>query len=128
MSKAIRTTLSLVISLVLLSTLTMAKTNGNNADKDKNKQHHSRLSKIAFWRHHKDTSKNAKAQAQSKHAQAKTAQVKPVAAKQATDKKEQKPEQHVAKAKKASGNKAPATNKTKQREKGQDPKAASFQQ
>jgi hypothetical protein len=125
MSKAMSTTLSLVVSIVLLSALTLAKTSGNNADKDQNKQHHSRLSKIAFWRHHKDTNKNVKAQAQSKHAQAKTAKVKPVAAKQATNKKEQKPEQHVAKAKKAFGNKTPATNKTKQGEKTQDPKAAS---
>src|SRR5579864_2389343 len=57
MSKAIRTTLSLVVSLVLLSALTMAQPGGSNADKDKNrdknKEHHSRLTKFAFWRHHK---------------------------------------------------------------------------
>src|SRR5439155_9805353 len=65
MSKAIRTILSLVVSLVLFSALTMAQTGGNNANKDKNKEHHSRLAKIAFWRrhhwrHHKDADKNAK--------------------------------------------------------------------
>ncbi len=60
MSKAIRTTLSLVVSLVLFSVLTPAQTVGNNADKDKNKEHHSGLAKVAFWRHHKDADKNAK--------------------------------------------------------------------
>src|SRR5437867_1687551 len=60
MSKAIRTILSLVVSLVLFSALTMAQTGGNNANKDKNKEHHSRLAKVAFWRHHKDADKNAK--------------------------------------------------------------------
>jgi hypothetical protein len=91
MSKAVRTTLSLVVSLVLFSALTLAQTGGNNADKDKNnKGHHSRLTKVAFWRHHKDTDKNAKpaqaTQAPSKPAQAKTAQIKPVSTKQAAGK------------------------------------------
>lgn len=128
MRKAIRTTLTLVISVVVLCALAMAKTSGNNADKDKNKSHHSRLSKIAFWRHHKDADKKAKPQTQSKHTQTKTAQVKPVSAKQAADKKDQKPEQHVAQAKKASGNKRPAANKTKQGEKAQETKTASFKE
>ena len=57
MSKAIRTTLSLVVNLVLFSTLTMAHAGGNNADKDKTAKHHSRLAKLAFWRHHKDADK-----------------------------------------------------------------------
>src|ERR1700758_4058807 len=92
MSKAIRTTLSLVVSLVLFSTLTMAQAGGNNTNKDKNKEHHSRLAKVAFWRH-KDAGKNAK-QAQatptpSKPAQAKTAQVKSASTKQAAGKKDQ---------------------------------------
>ena len=90
MSKVVRTTLSLVVSLVLFSALTMAQAGGNNADKDKNKGHHSRLTKIAFWRHHKDTDKNAKqaqaTQAPSKPAQAKTAEIKPVSTKQAAGK------------------------------------------
>src|SRR5437870_12616502 len=53
MSKAIRTTLSLVVSLVLFSALTMAQPGGNNANKDKNKEHHSRFAKVEFWRHHR---------------------------------------------------------------------------
>src|SRR5437879_13835765 len=84
MSKAIRTALSLVVSLVLFSALTMAQA-GGNADKDKNKEHHRRCAKVAFWRHHKDADKKAKqaqaTQAPSKQAQAKTAQIKPASTK-----------------------------------------------
>ena len=89
MSKAIRTTLILAVSLVVLSGLTMAQ-GGNNADKDKNTGHHSHFPKVAFWRHHKNTDKDAKqvqaAQAPSKPAQTKTAEIQPVSTKQATGK------------------------------------------
>jgi hypothetical protein len=89
MNKAVRTTLSLLVGLALFSALTMAQAGGNNADKDKNKGHHSRLAKVAFWRHHKDTDKSAKqaqaTQAQSKPAQAK-AEIKPVSTKQVPSK------------------------------------------
>ncbi len=132
MSKAIRTTLSLVISLVLFSALTMAQAGGNNADKDKNKKHHSRFAKVAFWRHHKDADKNAKqvqaTQAPSKQAQAKTAQIKPASAKQAAGKKDQKQEQHASNISKPSAQKAPAANKTKPRQKAQDPRTVSVKQ
>src|SRR5690348_12717254 len=90
MNKSIRTILSLVASLLLLSALTMAQAAGN-ADKDKStKEHHSHLAKAAFWRHHKDASKSTKP-AQSTHskvqpAQAKTAQLKPASAKLPADK------------------------------------------
>ena len=130
MSKAIRTILSLVVSLVLFSVLTMAQTGGNNADKDKNK-HQSRLAKVAFWRHHKDADKNAKpaqgTPAPSKQAQAKTAQVKPVSAKQVAG-KNQKPEQHASNMSKPSVKKAPAANKTKPQHKTKDPKTTSSKQ
>jgi len=72
MSKAIRTALSLVVSLVLFSALTMAQAGGNNADKGKNKEHHSSFAKVAFWRHHKDADKKAK-QAQATQAPSKQA-------------------------------------------------------
>jgi hypothetical protein len=130
MSKAIRTILSVVVSLVLCSAMTMAQAGGNNAEKDKNKEHHSRLAKAAFWRHHKDADKNAKqapaTQAPSK--QAKTAPVKPVPAKQAAGKKDQKPEQHASNVSAPSAKKAPAANKTKPRQKAQDPKPVSLKQ
>jgi len=131
MSKAIRTILSLVVSLVLFSAMTMAQAGVNNAEKDKNKAHHSSLAKVAFWRHHKDTDKNAKraqaTQAPSKQAQAKTAQVKPVSAKQTAGKKDQKQEQHGSNVSKPSTKKAPAASKTKPRP-AQDPKTASLKQ
>ncbi len=131
-SKAIRTTLSLVVSLVLFSALTMAQAGPNNADKDKNKEHHSRLAKVAFWRHHKDADKNAKqaqvTQVPSKQAQAKTAQIKPASTKQAAGKKDQKQEQHASNLNKPSAKKAPAANATKPLQKAQDPKTASLKQ
>ena len=135
MSKAIRTALSLVVSLVLFSALTMAQA-GGNADKGKNKEHHRRFAKVAFWRHHwrhhKDADKKAKqaqtTQAPSKQAQAKTAQIKPASTKQAAGKKDQKQEQHASNMSKPSAKKAPAANKTKPRQKAQDPKTASLKQ
>ena len=129
MSKAIRTILSLVVSLVLFSALTMAQAGGNNAAKDKNNEHHSRLGKVAFWRHHKDADKNAKpAQVPSKQAEAKTSQVKPVSAKQVAGKNSPKAEQHASNTSKPSVKKAHAANKTKPRHKAQDPKTASVKQ
>jgi hypothetical protein len=132
MSKAIRTTLSLVVSLVLFSALTMAQPGGNNADKDKNKGHHSRLTRVAFWRYHKDTDKSAKqaqaTQAPSKQAPAKTAEIKPVSTKQAAGKKDQKQEQHASNMSKPSAKKAPAANKAKPGQKAQDPKTALLKQ
>lgn len=100
MSRAIRTSLSLVVSLLLFSALTVAQASRNNADMDKSKGHHSRLAKIAFWRHHKDTDKNVKqaqaTQAPSKQAQPKAAATRPVSTKPAAGKKDQKQEQHVS--------------------------------
>src|SRR5437667_8531729 len=125
MSKAIRTALSLVVSLGLFSALTMAQA-GGNADKGKNKEHHSRFAKVAFWRHNKDADKKAKqaqaTQAPSKQGQAKTSQIKPASTKQAAGKKDQKQEQRASNLSKPSAKKAPAANKTKPRQKAQDPK------
>lgn len=119
MSKAIRTTLSLVVCLVLTSAMTMAQAGANNTEKDKNKEHHSRLAKVAFWRHHKDADKNAKpataTPAPSKHAQAKTA----------PGKKDQKQEQHVSNTSNPSTKKVSAANTAKSGQ-AQDPKAASL--
>ena len=129
MSKAIRTILSLVVSLMLLSALTMAQTGGNNADKSKgkDKEHHSRFAKVAFWRHNKDADKSAKP-AQAKPVQAKTAQVKPVSAKQVAGKNSPKAEQHASHMSKPSVKKAPAASKTKAKQKTQEPKPASLKQ
>ena len=136
MSKVIRTILSLVVGLMMFSALTMAQAGGNNADKDKNKEHHSRLGKVAFWRHHNDAGKNAKPvqatptpskQAQVKTVQPKTAQVKPVSTRHVANKSDQKPEQHASNMSKPAGKKAAAANKTKSQHKTQDPKTLSKQ-
>ena len=130
MNKAIRTIVSLVVSLLLFSAMTMAQAGGNNAEKDKSKEQHSRLSKVAFWRHHPDADKDAKAkatQAPSKQAQAKTAQVKPASAKQVGGKKDQTQEQHASNVSKPSTKKTPAANQTKPQQ-AQDPKTASLKQ
>jgi hypothetical protein len=130
MSKAIRTILSLVVSLVFFSMLTMAQTGANNAEKDKNKEHHNRFSKVAFWRHHSAADKNAKPAmpTPSKQAQAKPAQVKPVSTKQVANKSNQKPEQHASNMSKPASKKAAAANKTKSQHKAKDPKTASAKQ
>jgi hypothetical protein len=136
MRKAIRTILSLALGLLLFSALTMAQAGGKTTEKDKNqnKQQHSRLGKVAFWRHHQDADKNTKStkatQAPSKqaHAQAKTAQAKPVPAKQIAGNKDQKQEQHASNVSKPSTKKAPAANKTKPPQAQDDPKAALLKQ
>ena len=132
MSKAIRTALCLMFSLALLSALAMAHAGGYNADKDKNKEHHGRFSKVAFWRHHKDADKKAKpaqaTQTPSKEAQAKPAQLKPASAKQVTGKNSPKQEQHASNASKPAVKKVASKSKAKPQHKGQDPKPASLKQ
>ena len=134
MSKAIRTVLSLAVGLLLFSAMMTAQDGGKNTEKDKNKPQHSRLGKVAFWRHHQDVDKNAKpakatqAPSQQAHAQAKTAQAKPVPAKQIAGNKDQKQEQHASNVSKPSIKKAPAANKTKPPQAQDDPKAALLKQ
>jgi hypothetical protein len=123
MSKAIRTTLSLMVSLVLFSTLAMAYAGGNDTDKDKTRKHHSRVAKLAFWHHHRDADKNPKpaqvTQAPSRQAQVKTAQLRPASAKRAASKRDQ----NAGNMSKPSAKKERAANKTKR-----DPKTASLKQ
>ena len=111
MCKAVKTALSLVVGLVLASTLALAQAGGNSSQKTKNqnKEHHSRLKKVEFWRHHKDSAKNAKQpeQAQSKQAKAKPAQVKAVPVKQTVSTKDQKQVPHATKVSKAPAKKVP---------------------
>lgn len=81
----------------------------------RNKEHHSRISKLAFWRIHKNHDKSTKTvqakQAQPKQAQAKAAQAKPAQATLAAGKKGRKPEQHARS--KTRTNKSSAAIKTK---------------
>lgn len=130
MSKANRTAQSLVVILMFFSTLAMAQASGNNAGTDKSAEHHSRFSKVAFWRHHKDADKNTK-QAQAtaapaKQTQAKTAQVKPASAKQPSATKDQKQAQHANHVSKPAAKKTTAAVKTKSAPKTQDPKPATL--
>jgi hypothetical protein len=98
-------------SLVLLSGLMMAQPSTNKADKNKSSQHHSKLAKLAFWRHHKDAGNNAKAP--SKHAQAKTAP---------------KHEQIASNKGNPSVKRAPATHAAKPAQKAQDSKTDASKQ
>ena len=127
MSKVTRRILSVVVGLMLFSALTMAQTGAKNTDKDK--EHHSRFAKVAFWRHHKDADKNAKQghamQAPSVQPQAKTAQLKPASAKPAAGKNSQN-QQHASQMSRPSAKKASGMNKTKAQPKAHDPKADSL--
>ena len=135
MDKVVRTTLSLVVILVPFSVVALAQAVGNNANKDKSEEHHSRLAKLEFWRHHenhKNSGWNAQRTqaepAQSKPAQAKALQAKPSPARPAGAKKDPKEEQHASKMSKVPTKKASAANKAKPQEKRQDRTTASLQQ
>ena len=112
MNRAVRTGLTLGIS-VLLSTLSMAQSSN---DKDNNKQHHSRLAKVAFWRHQDDGTKQKQAQPieKSSNNHAPAAQLKPTSAKTSQAKSpapnpNQKQVQHAAVNKKPAGKSASAS-------------------
>jgi len=80
MNQTFRTTQRLVVSALLLTAVAIAQAGANNTDNAESTEHHSKLSKVAFWRHHNDANKNAKQDAAkpatSEHAQPKAAQVK----------------------------------------------------
>ena len=130
MSKATRSILSVVAGVMLFSALTMAQTAKNSTDKDK--EHHRRFAKVAFWRQHKDADKQAKQghamPAPSTQPLAKTAQLKPASAKQVAGKNSPKAEQHASHMSKPSVKKAPGASKTKAKQKAHDPKPASLKQ
>src|SRR6266550_2955216 len=127
MSKVTRRILSVVVSLMLFSALTMAQTAKNSTDKEK--EHHSRFAKVAFWRHHKHADKNAKpahaTQSPSTQPQAKTAQLKPASAKPAAGKNSQN-QQHASQMSQTSGKKLSGANKAKAQPKAHDPKRDSL--
>src|ERR1700730_10209607 len=66
MTKAIRTILTVIVTLALCSVLTMAQATGNDkktttktTTKATNQDHHSRLSKAAFCKHNSDQNAHA---------------------------------------------------------------------
>jgi hypothetical protein len=119
MRRATRNTLTLMASLVLLSGLMMAQPRTNKADKNKSSQHHSKLAKLAFWRHQKGADNKAQKQTPSKNAHAKRTQVKPASAKQTAGKADQKHEQMASNKGNPSVKKTPATQATKLAKKAQ---------
>lgn len=125
MTKAIST---ILVAGLALCSLASAQPASTKADTDKNAkaEHHSKLSKVAFWHHHNDASKNAKTakQTPSKSAPAKTAQTKTTAAKQTTAKKDQKQEvaSNTNKSVKPVTRKAPVAHATKPASKSKDEK------
>ena len=93
MNQEFRTTQMLVVSALLLSAVTVAQTGTN--DSRKSAEHHSKFSRVAFWRHHNDANKDAKQvpagttqlkPAVAKQSQASKTQVKAVSAKQPANK------------------------------------------
>ena len=97
MNQGFRTTQKIVVSALLLSAAAMGQTSAKNTE-TASKEHHSKMSKVAFWHRHNDASKNAKQPAakpattnpvQSKQSQSKQAQVNPAVAKQSQTSKPQ---------------------------------------
>src|SRR5215510_12284198 len=102
MNQEFRIAQRLVVSALLLSAVAVAQPGTNNSSKST--EHHSKFSKVTFWRHHKDANKNVKddqstaAQAKpaaAKESQASKTQVKAVSAKQPASKVDQN--QHTTK-------------------------------
>jgi hypothetical protein len=90
MNRGLRTTGRIVVTALLLSAVAVAQSGSGKTAKT-SKDHPSKMSKVAFWRHH-DKDKNAKPHAkpaQTKPAQAKQAQVKSTTAKQSQTSKTQ---------------------------------------
>jgi hypothetical protein len=76
MRRVIKAVLSCFVCLVLLAAIGAAQTNANTTkakSNDKTDQHHSKLSKAAFWRKHNDSKKEQKPSKSAKKADSKTA-------------------------------------------------------
>ena len=54
MNRAVRTSLHLFVSMMLLTAIPLANASSSNVDQNTNRGHHSRLSNLAFWRGHED--------------------------------------------------------------------------
>ena len=82
MNQAFTSVRTFVVSALLLTAVASAPAGASNT---KSTEHHSKFSKVAFWRHHNDSKKNAKQDA-AKHTTSKPApkkaEVKPAAVKQ----------------------------------------------
>ena len=133
MTTNFRSVASVLVSIVVLGMLTVAQASASTDKNTKNEEHHGRLSKAAFWKHHKHHDKTAKPspsmrqKAQTEKVQPKTAQLKPVSAKASTATKE-KNQTHASKASKASTGKSVAVTKTNASKKPKNGQTSSFKQ
>ena len=132
MRREFRNVASVLVCVILLGTLTLAQAGTSNDKNPKNEEHHSRMSKAAFWKHHKHQDKTAKPspatpkKAQAQKTQSKTAQVKPVSAKKSIGTKKQN-QTHASKSSKPSGKSAVVV-KTKTSQKPSSGQTSSFKQ
>lgn len=130
MRREFRNAASAVVCVILLGIFTLAQASTSKDKNTKNEEHHSRMSKAAFWKHHKHQDKTAKTspatskKAQAQKTQSKSAQVKPVSAKKATGTKKQN-QTHASKSSKPSGKSAVVAKTSKQPSNGQ---ASSFKE
>lgn len=92
MNHAFGTVPRLGLTALLLTAISIAPAAAKDT-KTKSTEHHSKFSKVAFWRHHNDANKSAKHEsakpATSKQSQPQAAQVKPAVAKQSQASKTQ---------------------------------------
>lgn len=135
MSREFRSVASVLVGIVLLGVLTVAQASANSDKSTKNEGHHSRLSKAAFWKHHKHQDKAAKPspttpkKVQAQKAQPKSAQLKQVSAKKTTGTKNQNQNQvHPSKSSKSSARKSTAVAKTNTSKKPNSGQTSSFKQ
>ncbi len=138
MRKQFRNLAIVLGSIVLLGILAQASAS-TDKDSKKNDEHHSRLSKAAFWKHHKHQDKAAKPspatpqkahtqKAQAQKAQPKTAELKPASAKKTIATKKQN-QAHAKKASKPAGKsagKSAAVAKANSSKKSTNAQASSF--
>ncbi|HEV2401256.1 MAG TPA: hypothetical protein VGS27_30255 [Candidatus Sulfotelmatobacter sp.] len=98
MTRAFKTIQRVALSAFLMSAIAAAQAPANNSDNTKSTQHHSKLSKAAFWRHNKDASKNAKQEPAKPAASKQTPVAKQDTAKATTSKPAQPSKQNTPKA------------------------------
>jgi len=116
---------TMVNVLVCVAALSVAQASAATEKTTNDQEHHSRVSKAAFWRHHKHQDKAAKPapaaaqKAESQKSQSKTARFKPVSAKVTTEVNKQKPAS-ASKVTKSSTEKTSAATKTKSSQKTHD--------
>jgi hypothetical protein len=133
MSGKVKTVVNVLVSVALLGMLSVTQASASSEKPVNNQEHHSRMSKAAFWRNHKHQAKTAKPspsapqKTQAQKAQPKTAQLKTVSAKTTTGAQNQK-QASATKVSKPSTGKTAAATKTKPAQKAHDGQPSSLKQ